>query len=352
MKKLIFAAPGISPPLTEGRKLYVSELSEALLSRGLDVELLTSSPEQEGIFALLQVLNMLRERCKQPELIEAIAIFPYGTFDGLRGLANRWFLWRAIAIAKQAKVRYSPAFYSGAGISIEKLDRNYSPALAMGRSTHGLQCIHLGTSRHIKTWKPSREKMRDILFLCGYQSPTRAALHNVLYERGLWDLLQAGNEIAKSGISLTIAIPFLREVKMQKELLNIAAKTCPSLKINLRNAVDSTDIFSEYDAFIFPYHTDHAVFIPTSLLEAMSAGIPTIAADHPMYRSLTKHRDQDRCELYFPGHTSALANSILKTNASYQQAIQLGRETAIAIRSEWSIETSANEMISALIPPK
>lgn len=348
MKKIVFAAPGISPPFTEGRKIYVSELSEALISRGLDVELITNSPEQKGLGALLQVLKMLREQCRRPELIEAIVIFPYGTFDGLRGLANRWFLRRAIAIASRASARYMPAFYSGAGISIESLDKNYSPALAMGRSMRGLQCIHLGTSRHIKPWQPRRERIRDILFLCGYQSPNHAALRNVLHERGLLDLLRAGSEIEKSKISLTIAIPFLREAKMRKHLLKIIKNTCPSLKIELRDAVDATDIFSNYDAFVFPYHTDHAIFIPTSLLEAMSAGIPTIAADHAMYRSLTKYQGQDRCRLYPPGDTSALADSITRTDADYHHAIQLGRDTASAIRSEWNIEASADEIISAL----
>ena len=190
--------------------------------------------------------------------------------------------------------------------------------------------------------------MRNALFLCGYQQPTRRALRDVMEQRGLIDLLRAGNALAAAGIRLVIAVPFLRHESMRIRLLAETRRLCPALDVSLQDEVDAVSVFLENDVFVFPYRADHAVFVPTSLLEAMSVGIPVVAADHLMYRALTIGASGPRCGLHRIGDSDDLASQLLEMGSSYDVAVERAAQSAICVRAEWTIEHSANQLIAAL----
>ena len=346
MKRIVLVAPGARPPLTEGRKLYVTDLAGELRRRGFAVEIADGGPYFDGARGIWKSVRQLEAFCSQWK-VDAVAVFPYGKFSGSRRFANHWLLRKAQEISRRNGVRALPVFYSCAGISIDEIAEKYTPALAMGRSRAGVGNLHLGISRHIPFWAPKREIMRDILYLCGYQKPTQRALDDVLNDRGLIDLLRAGNEIADAGLKLTIAIPFLESSVMRDRMQSLAAKICPRLPIDLRDSVDPADIFGQHDAFVFPYRAPHAVFIPTSLLEAMYAGIPVVAANQVMYGALTSSGCIPRCGLHRIGDHGDLAHQLLAMKDNYGQAIVRAEKESILIRREWSIETSADELVAA-----
>lgn len=348
MKDIVLVAPGAHPPLTEGRKLFVLDLAETLRGRGAAVEVISGSADAGGGRAIHQSLKRLRVRCKSRSRIDAIGVFPYGRFEGFRRVANEWLIARTLACARRYRIPALPVFYSCAGLSIEEVDRKFAPALAIGMSKGRVDALSLGVSREMRGWLPARPTIRRLLFLCGYQQATSEALHGVLYERGLFDLLAAGNGLANAGMRLSVAIPFLREESMRARVLDLAKRICPDLHIDLQDSVDPSSAFAGYDAFMFPYRSDHAVFVPTSLLEAMLAGIPVIASRHKMYRSLTGSGSNALCELHNPGDPADLLRATLKMHGAYECAVRMAKINSLVVAENWNLGVSADEFISAL----
>ena len=347
MKNIVLVAPGVHAPLTEGRKLFVMDLAKTLRMRGVSVEIISGRVDVGGMQAIRQSLVELREYCKTCKNVDSIAIFPYGTFVGSRRIANEWLLRQSLAIARRINVPALPVFYSCAGLRFEKMARKFAPSLAVGRSTAGVGAIHLGVSRKMECWKPSGSGLRNLLFLCGYQSPTRKALSDVLHQRGLLDLLHAGDRLASAGMRLSIAIPFLREPLMRDRLQRLAQRFCPTLQIDMHDSIDPASVFNGHDAFVFPYRAAHAVFIPTSLLEGILSGIPVIAADQVMYRSLTVGNDLFRCGLYRAGDPDDLVRQLLAMQEQYDSAVKQAEVGASAVSEKWNLERSADELIIA-----
>lgn len=347
MKSVLLVAPGVAPPLTEGRKLYVTDLAATLRSRGLQVTVLSGSPDVSGLLAIFQVLGELRESCRLRPAFDAAAIFPWGTFLGARRWGNSWLLRRATRMCSRAGIPSLPVFYSCFGLEMDDLGRRFGPAVAMGRSGPDVRSIPLGVRRHLPPWQSRSAALDDVLFLCGYQQPTRRSLHDVLETRGLIDLLRAGNALAAAGIRLSIAIPFLRHGTMRMRLLAYARRLCPSLGVSLHGEVDAARIFQNHDAFVFPYRAEHAVFVPTSLLEALSVGIPVVAADHVMYRAMTTDATGPRCGLYQPGNVDGLVGQILELRDHYAVSVDRAVRAAFRVHEEWTIERSADELLAA-----
>lgn len=348
MKTILFVAPGVSPPLTEGRKLFVTELAETLNDRGQPAAVLSGAPVRSGVAAIHASLRELQQRCASRAPVAAVVTFPYGTYRGIRAWANDWLIQRARVISAANGAPMIPLFYSCAGMGLDELDRRYGPAVIVGRHGGRSSLIHLGTRRALPSWQPSSGQLQRLLFLCGYQKATRTAWHDVLMRRGLIDLLRAGDALAHSGVRLTVAIPFLRDARMRGMLKDVAAKLCLRLSIEALGEVDPLALLAEHDAFAFPYREESSVFIPTSLLEALSLGIPTIAADHAMYRALTVGPEGERCFLHRIGDADDLAAKVETMCRGYGATVTRAAHAAAGVCEEWSIERSADELLDAI----
>ncbi|MDL5030907.1 glycosyltransferase [Pelomonas sp. APW6] len=348
--RVVLLAPGVWEPLTEGRKLYVTDLAAQLRASGLQVEVLKGDREAGGMRAILQCLRQLRQRCASPQRPDGVIVFPYGTFTGARRWANELLLRAAAAIGRLHGVPTVPLFYSCAGLSLDHIDRHFAPCLAVGAAQGRITAVELAISRRIQPWRVLQDTPRRLLFLCGYQHPTEDALHGVLHERGLMDLLQAGDAIAGDGFELTVAIPFLRDAGMRARLQALVAQHCPRLTVHLMQSVDAGEVFSAFDAFVFPYHVNHAVFVPTSLLEAMTAGIPVVTADLPMYRALTRGPEGPRCGLYAPGDIRGLAACVADLRRDYAGAVARADRTAQRLRDPDRMARSAQTVLDQLSP--
>lgn len=310
------------------------------------------APAVSPVHRILSALRQLGALSDGSNVVDAVVVFPYGTFHGLRGRVNTWLLRRSRAICANAGITQIPVFYSCVGLEMDQLGHRFGPALAIGRSGPGITSMHLGIRHQSRTWRPLGDGLQRLLFLCGYQKPTARALHDVLHERGLADLLDAGNVIASENIRLTVAVPFLRDAHMRERLRVEIARRCPTLDVELQDEVDPYTLFQCHDAFAFPYLSQHSVFVPTSLLEAMSIGIPVIAADHAMYRDLTVAKTGDRCSLHRVGDPLDLARILRAMRQDYDVAVERARIVSGEVRKEWTIEHAADELLAAINPTK
>lgn len=347
MTKLLFVAPGVMAPLTEGRKLFVTELAELLRQRGTDVEVMNGG-DSSGIRAIARSLRDLRRRIETADRVTAVFVFPYGTYTGLRAYANRFLVRRASSLCEAGGVFSRPVFYSCAGMSFEDFCTRYRPGFAVGRGGEGMTQLCLGTSRDLPQWSPLNGAPAKLLFLCGYQTASRAALRNVLYQRGLIDALRAGNALASAGASLTIAIPFLRNSGIRTRLSSLADGLCPELRVTMVDSGSPIHLLADHDVFLFPYRAQHAVFVPTSLLEAIQIGIPTLAADQECYRSLTTGAPAAGCRLHPAGDWRALSDQFMRIKQEYAEVVSGARASAAIARKTWTLSRSADELLAAI----
>lgn len=348
MTQLLLVAPGIEPPLTEGRKLFVTELVDWWRARGLAVEVLDGGALAGGR-GILRSLRDLQARVGGATPDTVALVFPFGTYTGLRGYVNRFLIRRALSICRKAGVFVRPVFYSCAGPTFEQFQVRYAPAFAVGRSGDGVTALHLGTSRVMPERDARSNTATRLLFLCGYQAASRGALHSVLYERGLIDVLQAGNTFAREGAKLTVAIPFLRDASVSARLSLLAQRLCGDLEISLISTGSPLDLLANHDVFLFPYRAEHAVFVPTSLLEATQMGVPVLAADQMCYRSLTRGDAAGGCRLYRPGDPSELATQFVQLMQDYQAVAAAAALAAQRVRETWTLARSVEEL-AAMVP--
>lgn len=348
MTQLLLVAPGIEPPLTEGRKLFVTELVDWWRARGMAVEVLDGGGLTGG-GGILRSLRDLKDRVAGAKPDTVALVFPFGTYTGLRGYVNRFLVRRALSICRKAGVFVRPVFYSCAGPTFMQFQACYAPAFAVGRSGEGVTALHLGTSRVMPKWNPRSDAGTRLLFLCGYQAATRGALRSVLYERGLIDLLRAGDTFAREGAKLTVAIPFLRDASARTRLSLLARRLCGDLDISLVSTGSPLDLLANHDVFLFPYRAEHAVFVPTSLLEATQMGVPVLAADQMCYRSLTRGDAAGGCRLYRPGDPGDLAAQFVQLMQDYQAVAAAAALAAQRVRETWTLAHSVEEL-SAAVP--
>jgi hypothetical protein len=347
MTRLLFVAPGVTPPLTEGRKLFVTELAELLRQRGMDIEVLNGSGSA-GLRAIIQSLRDLRRHLEAADRVIAVFVFPYGTYIGLRAHANRFLVKRARSLCEAAGVLSRPVFYSCAGLSFEDFCARYRPGFAVGRAGEGMAALCLGTSRELPQWSQVSNAATRLLFLCGYQTASRAALRNVLYQRGLIDALRAGSALSGTGASLTIAIPFLRNRGIRNQLSSLARRLCPELRITMVDSGSPLHLLASHDVFLFPYRAQHAVFVPTSLLEAVQIGIPTLVADQACYRSLTTGATAAGCRLHPVGDWHGLVDQFALMKREYAEVVTGARASAAIARTTWTLSRSADELLAAI----
>jgi hypothetical protein len=358
--KLLIVAPEISPPWTEGRKKLVYDLSEAL-TRFVTVRLITTGDEKEVLkspcpgnrmkaSSRWQKLFILHKATKEGLVDwcpDAVCYFPFGTFHGLRGLANRWSIRHIDRMCKSVGLRCLTILYSITRGSIDPL-RNLTreliiasgaglagSSMVMGINTSKIPCIE-----SISHDKPT------LLFMAGTQEASRSMLHHVLTERGLADVVTAAPYLEKAGLRIIVAIPLLKNRKLRNELKQYFTENCPNLDLDLRGEVSIPKIFSEVDIYIFPYRVDLKQFIPTSILEAMAAGIPVVLSDSRMLVSLSN--DGKTAYQFRKGDANHFWEVIQSAMADEHGRRKMALRARAFVQREWSIDRSVEDILELL----
>lgn len=144
--KLLFVAPEICSPWSEGRKVFVRDLAESMQNEH-EVRLLTTTPEGDVVNPDIQTyqfecksrLQIMRSVFSElPKIIEqfnpdVVCHFPYGTFRHVYGIINRYYMGRVDRICKERDIPCISIMYSiDDSISPDKLNESVA-CLALGQ---------------------------------------------------------------------------------------------------------------------------------------------------------------------------------------------------------------------------
>lgn len=330
MSRIVFVAPGAQPPWTEGRKLFVRDLEREARRRGIEAALLAAAdaPRWRQPFAAVRAL----ERALATAQPHHVAIFPYGVFDGLRGLVNRMFVRRAARACGAARVPYSIVLYSCPFGTMAGVGRRGERVCAVGHDTPEGELLCLGLDREAAPWTPPPG--RDVLFVSGYQDPAPASVQAVLAERGLRTLLDALRSLP--GLRLTVAIPFLRDPRARARVHGECVARGVADRVDLQGEVDVDAAMRAHALLAFPYERVHDAFVPTTLLEAFSRGMPVVASERPMYAGLLRSLGTapTTCRA---GDAVDLARAISVVFADYDASVARAAGARAAIAARWTI---------------
>ena len=354
----LFVAPEICPPFTEGRKRFVADLT-AELAVGHRVDLLTSQPTTQRdtlsppatapccphpAACLLRPLAALPSRLSggRPDVV---CQFPYGTFTGVRRFANTLFM-RAVDTYCRAKgIPCVTVLYSIEGsLSPAAIARHVSClALSQRPDWQGYRVdIGLGFDQ----WPPRPKRAAGplrILFLAGMWQRRAERLDHVLEVRGLRHILQAGEELSSHGFQATAASPLFEYPELRERVLSEPSNKWPAGTLTLLGTAPVPDVYYHADLFLFPYSSPILHFVPTSVLEAMAAGTPTVLADHPFLRTLA---GVGEIAFFFdPSKQGDLERAVLAAARDPERLSLVASTAQKHVTKEWSLRRSAQQLL-------
>jgi glycosyltransferase involved in cell wall biosynthesis len=346
----LIVGANIIPPWTEGRKKLVRDLAVRLHGE-FDVRLITTGSENaftESPYPRYErraSAQCFRLRTLHRALNDMITVwspdivihFPFGTFHGFRRIANEWSMRYVDRLCSSKGIRCLTVFYSITDRPRERMKHLVrEPVLNLAEDWSGW-AIPIGTDlSNAYCIAPKSQREPTVLFMAGLQETKSIVLRHILEERGLADIVKAAPGLGKAGVRVVVAIPLLRDARLAEELRQYFLDVCPEIKLELRSQISIPKIFEETDLYLFPYRRELTQFIPTSILEAMAAGIPVVIPDLAMLSSLTS---EGQTAYVFhagdAGHLGKVILSALADPAGRQKMAALAREYVI---KHWSIE--------------
>ncbi|CRI66650.1 hypothetical protein THIOKS13000005 [Thiocapsa sp. KS1] len=321
--RIVILAPEIEPPLSEGRKRFVIDLTNALTAEGHTTLLLTSGdrtaqlpivaprrivPCRHKLTRLFGPLFALPSVCGHHEA-EVVLNFPYGTFSGRHFLPARAYMMVADRLCSYRGIPCLTVLYS--------IDRHSAPEdlsrwvrrLVTGSVT-GWSGPTVPLGRDIAAWPQANRSQptgRRVLFAAGMWQPTRDRFEHVMNVRGLVDLLRAGDQLAASGVQLHVAVPLLSDAGCRRWLLEHPLNRWPTGTLTLAGFSEVPQVYLDADVFAFPYAEEITQFIPTSVIESMLAGTPVVLSSH---RFLAPLIDAKVVTPFLSGESNSLATAI------------------------------------------
>jgi len=360
--KLLLVAPEVCSPWTEGRRNLVRDLVEDAPS-DYDIRLLTTTHDDGATlpdgamrastvrFPAAGLVSLARNLAgelgsMQPDIV---IHFPYGTFRGIRGIANRVIVR---SIARRCERRGIPcvtALYSldaapgGWGFFDDVPGRVVAGA---GGVWNG-KTVEYGLSTRGWPEVGTRDlASRSLLYLAGMWQPNQKRFDHIINLRGLGVLLQAGREIEAAGATLTVAAPIFDSPEWVQRLHDHPANTWSSDALHVKGRVDDIPgVLLDHSLLVFSYQDDIPVFRPTSVMEAMALGTVPLLSDLPFLRASFgeaaapawfKHNDP-----------SALAAAVTDAFGDLDALHKRSRAAQAYAKERWSIAATLAGLVEA-----
>lgn len=353
--KVLIVAPRICTPWTEGRKKFVCDLIAAADGRWQLCGLVTVDPGEttrlprdfathvvsrtrEHIFFLTGNLKRAIARHK-PDLV---CHFPFGTFAGLRGLANLWAIASIARTCRGAAVPCCTIMYSLTAEADTALHRFLLKDVHFNQYLGGRNGIRFGVSLEPNTDDFHDPGTRTLLFMSGAAEATAENLDYVLDVRGLRYLLKAGAALSQLQYRLVVAVPFLRDSAMLDQLKQHPDNQWHEGHIEFRSEVSVPGVFRGMSAFVFPYGQEEKQFVPTSIVEAMHFGIPVVL---PRLNFLAQFcADTEKALVHEPRDVKSLIEQVARLDADAGNLAAIRRQAAAFVNAEYSISNSVNDI--------
>lgn len=314
--KILFIAPEICEPFTEGRKRLVIDLMTRM-SGSDELFLLTTSnfgfspfnfklykctPVKRKPFHLISILFHLplALRSINPDIV---LNFPYGSFRKLYGYASMSYMFFVDKVSLLFHVPCITLLYSLDEFANDNLlDKIVSNLVLTDNKLWRGHKVSLGLDSSTWDITPGKIGPHTLLFLAGMWQQTTSRVDHVLSVRGLSLLLKAGELLSQRDIRLVVASPLFKSSVCRNYLLNHPDNQWDKNKIILLSDVKIPNIFKGVDLFVFPYLKEINQFTPSSVVEAMLSGTGVVLTDVKFMDHLKKDCFGNKIAYTFPNN--------------------------------------------------
>jgi glycosyltransferase involved in cell wall biosynthesis len=358
--KVLIVAPRFCSPWTEGRKIFVRDLIEQAAVHWELCGLVTFDPGETSSLPADFIAHETRH-AREHLLFPANALpaaltsmkpdlvcyFPFGAFNGLRGMANLWSIWKISRLCRQAGIPVMTLMYSLTMEANSWFHQLFLRDVYFNQHGDGARGIRFGVKFPDSDFRfDLKQSPRRLLFMAGASHFNAERLDYVLDVRGLRILLKAGKALQRSGYQLVTAIPFLEQAEACAALRNHPDNTWNTENLIFRNEVSKPDIYKDCCAFVFPYGLEEKQFVPTSVVEAMHYRVPVILPDLAFLSPFIT--DTPRALVYQAGDMDSLLASVGQLDTMPGEVERMCEEAARFVDSEYHIANTVKDIETSL----
>jgi glycosyltransferase involved in cell wall biosynthesis len=174
-------------------------------------------------------------------------------------------------------------------------------------------------------------------------------LNTVCYVGGLSDV-RGIREVVKAaasscaGVQLKFAGRFASS-SFEREIMALP-ESGKALFLGWLDRADIAKLFGESIAGLVTLHEtpNHIESLPIKMFEYMSAGLPVIASDFPLWRKIVSEADCGIC--VDPTDVRAIADAMDELVDNRQRAVEMGRNGQVAVKQKYNWATQAEKLLA------
>lgn len=355
--RILLAGPKVCSPWTEGRKRFVRDLAESFAADHEVRVVTTTAPGECSNFAVpaisavadggarhLLSFHRLLGRTLDAWHPDLVVHLPTTSFHGRYRIGNTASMWLADRQCAQRGVACLTLMYAITREASVRALRPWVRHLLTNPYVHGGHPVRFGVALP-QSEVPPAGPPRELLFMAGMAEPTRERLRHVLEVRGLGVLLRAGAPLAEAGFRLTIAVPLLRDPLLRRLLMEWPGNAWPAAALRILGEARVPDVFIGMGCFVFPYGRDETQFVPTSVIEAMHAGVPVVLPRHPFLAPLW---EDGWAAAFTPGDRDDLVRVLLAMTERAGERERQRQAAAAFVRQRMSIDGSCEDILALI----
>ena len=376
--RILLVTPGMQPPWVDGRITSLRALAEALVAKGVAVQVLTTGggaesqrPYREnGVdyevlpggsrgnwFRLLRRFWQMASRARTDQAVyrpfagfnatNIVSVFSLRLLSLLRRVPFNLSLWGGPEQLLKVPWLFSTIIVSSkVGVTSPKVLPipplvDMKPVRAANWGVNPLRQYGFAASDRVCLFTYCGKVNVDSLW------------RYTLEQRGLGDLIEAAAHLREMrDLKFLVSIPVLATRDGRERLTDLLRARSVEDRFVMTSAIDNlAEVLSAVHAYLYPVNIDEPSWAPISMLEALACGTAVVTTCTPIIREFMSSEEVLMYEPGKPDQLSQLIRLVTQDRKAVDALTARGREKVIACNSSGGVADQILSVLQLSAPP-